>query len=182
MRLKKLTTPVIFRLLYSTGMRTNEARLLGRTDVNLKENIISIRQTKGDQQRYVVMHPTLIPILRHYDSIVDGICPDREFFFPSPRGGSLSNTWLKDVFREMWDKENASHATAYELRHHYAISNINRWQDMGFELYDHLLYLSKSMGHLSVESTRGYYAIVPALADTLKAKAGKDTDWMLPDV
>lgn len=181
-KLKKLTTPVLFRVLYSTGMRTNEARLLAKDDVNLEEGIISIKQSKGEQQRYVVMHPTLVPILRQYDRKASELCPDRNYFFPSPRGGCLTNTWITIVFREMWDKYNLSHATAYELRHHYAIVNINRWQDMGFELYDHLLYLSKSMGHLSVESTRNYYAIVPALADTLKEKTATDTDWMLPDI
>ena len=181
-KLKRLTTPVIFRVLYSTGMRTNEARLLSRNDINLKEGVISIKQTKGEQQRYLVVHPTLIPILQRYDLKVDEICPNREYFFPSPRGGHLTNTWMNDIFREMWDKYNASHATAYELRHHYAIVNINRWQDMGFELYDHLLYLSKSMGHVSIESTRNYYAIVPALADTLEEKTANDTEWILPDI
>lgn len=181
-KLKKLTTPVIFRVLYSTGMRTNETRLLAKDDVNLEEGIIRIRQSKGEQQRYVAVHPTLVPILRHYDRIVSELCPDRDYFFPSPRGGCLTNTWMTDIFREMWDKHNLSHATAYELRHHYAIANIDRWKDMGFELYDRLLYLSKSMGHLSVESTRNYYAIVPALADTLKEKTSDDTDWMLPDI
>ena len=181
-KLKKLTTPVIFRVLYSTGMRTNEARLLARDDVGLEEGIISIKQSKGEQQRYVVIHPTLLPILQRYDRKVAVLCPDRHYFFPSPRGGCLTNTWITDVFREMWDKYNSSHATAYELRHHYAIVNINHWQDMGFELYDHLLYLSKSMGHCSEESTRNYYAIVPAHADTLEEKTAKDTDWMLPDI
>lgn len=181
-KLKKITTPVIFRLLYSTGMRTNEARQLARNDVDLEGRVISIKQSKGDHQRYVVIHPTLIPILRKYDGEVDEICPDREYFFPSPRGGCLTNTWITSIFREMWDKYNSSHATAYELRHHYAIVNINHWQDMGFELYDHLLYLSKSMGHTSVESTRNYYAVVPALADTLEEKTSDDLDWILPDI
>lgn len=181
-KLKKLTTPVIFRLLYSTGMRTNEARLLARDDVNLEEGIISIKQTKGEQQRYVAIHPTLMPILRQYDIKAAELCQGRDYFFPSPRGGCLTKTWITDVFREMWDKYNASHATAYELRHHYAIFNINCWRDMGFELYDHLLYLGKSMGHLSVESTRSYYAVVPALADTLEEKTADDMDWMLPDI
>lgn len=181
-KLKKLTTPVIFRVLYSTGMRTDEARLLAKDDVGLEDGIISIKQSKGEQQRYVAIHPTLVPILRQYDIKAAKLCPDRDYFFPSPRGGCLSNTWITDVFREMWDKYNTSHATAYGLRHHYAISNINRWQDMGFGLYGHLLYPSKSMGHLSVESTRNYYAIVPALADTLKEKTADDMDWMLPDI
>ena len=181
-KLKKLTTPVIFRVLYSTGMRTNEARLLARSDVNLNEGVISIRQTKGDQQRYVAIHPTLITVLRQYDVKVEELYPDREYFFPSPRGGHLSSTWIKDTFREMWNKGNTSHATAYELRHHYAIVNINCWEDMGFEMYEHLLYLSKSMGHLSVESTKDYYAIVPALADTLQEKTFDADTWILPDV
>ena len=181
-KLKKLTAPVIFRTLYSTGMRTNEARLLARGDVDLDEGIISIRQTKGEQQRYVAVHPTLVPILRRYDVKVEGLYPDREYFFPSPRGGHLSKTWITDVFREMWDRDNVSHATAYELRHHYAIVNINFWEDMGFEMYDHLLYLSRSMGHLSVESTKDYYTIVPALADTLQKKTSDTDDWVLPNV
>lgn len=181
-KLKKLTTPVIFRVLYSTGMRTNEARLLAKDDVNLEEGVISIKQSKGEQQRYVAIHPTLVPILRQYDVKASGLCPERDYFFPSPRGGCLTKTWITNIFREMWDKYNSSHATAYELRHHYAIVNINRWQDMGFELYDHLLYLSKSMGHVSVESTRNYYAIVPALADTLEEKTAGDSNWLLPDI
>lgn len=181
-KLKKLTAPVIFRTLYSTGMRTNEARLLARDDVRLDEGIISIRQTKGEQQRYVAIHPTLVPVLKRYDMKVEELYPNREYFFPSPRGGHLSKAWITDVFREMWKKDNISHATAYELRHHYAIVNINRCEDMGFEMHDHLLYLSKSMGHLSVESTKDYYAIVPALADTLQGKTYDTDDWILPDV
>ena len=181
-KLRRLTIPVIFRMLYSTGMRTNEARLLSRNDVDLENGIAGIRQTKGEQQRYVVLHPTLLAILRRYDSIVNEICPARDYFFPSPRGGFLSNAWLGDSFREVWDANNTSYATAYELRHNYAIVNINRWQDMGFEMYDSLLYLSKSMGHTTVESTRGYYSIIPALSDTLNEKSANDTDWILPDV
>lgn len=51
-KLKKLTTPVIFRVLYSTGMRTNEARLLAKNDVNLEEGSISIKQSKGNSDMY----------------------------------------------------------------------------------------------------------------------------------
>ncbi len=93
------------------GMRTNEARLLARDDVDLDEGVISIRQTKGEQQRYVAIHPTLAPILRQYDMKEEELYPGREYFFPSPRGEHLSNTWITDVFREMWNRNNASHAT-----------------------------------------------------------------------
>lgn len=181
-KLKKITVPVLFRLLYSTGMRTCEARLLSRKDVDFSKGVIGIRQSKGEQQRYVPMHPTLLTLLQKYDSVADKLCPDRAFFFQSPRGGSYKNAWLTDMFREMWYKKNTSRATAYELRHHYAIVNINTWNNMGFGTYDRLLYLSKSMGHVTVESTRGYYAIVPALADTITEKTAVSSEWILPDL
>ena len=41
---RKLAVPVFFRLLYSTGMRTTEARLLKRKNVDMKNNIINIEQ------------------------------------------------------------------------------------------------------------------------------------------
>ena len=56
-----------------------------------------------------------------------------------------------------WDKYNSAHSTAYELRHNYAVENINSWTDEGFGFDAKLLYLSKSMGHCNVESTKYYY-------------------------
>mgnify|MGYP002309109554 FL=1 len=48
--------PVFFRLLLSTGMRTNEARLLDCEDVDLKNGIINIKHTKGWAQHRVALH------------------------------------------------------------------------------------------------------------------------------
>lgn len=44
------------------------------------------------------------------------------------------------------------------------------------------MYLSKSMGHSKLESTRYYYSIVPALAQVLDEKTGESSDWMIPEV
>ena len=44
--LMKVEVPVFFRLLYSTGMRTTEARLLRVEDVDLQSGVINIRYTK----------------------------------------------------------------------------------------------------------------------------------------
>ena len=89
---------------------------------------------------------------------------------------------MQKNFRELWDKNNSSHATAYELRHHYAIENINRWTDEGFGFDAKLLYLSKSMGHSTLESTKYYYTLVPRMADILEEKTGMDFENILPEV
>ena len=61
-------------------------------------------------------------------------------------------------FRRIWSTVTTDrHATAYAFRHHYATSNINRWIEEGFSFEDRLAYLSKSMGHTTLESARYYY-------------------------
>jgi integrase len=46
-KINKITVPVFFRLLYSSGMRTAEVRLLRRGDVNLGNGVVSIKYSKG---------------------------------------------------------------------------------------------------------------------------------------
>lgn len=67
-RIRKITLPVFFRLLYSSGIRTTEARLLRVQDVDLKSGVLNIKLTKGYNQHYVVLHDTMILLMRRYDN------------------------------------------------------------------------------------------------------------------
>ena len=69
---------------------------------------------------------------------------------------------------------------AYDLRHHYAIANINSWPDDAFEFNDKLHYLSRSMGHRFTVSTLYYYSIVPRLADKKKKKTETGFNSIIP--
>lgn len=181
-RSRKITIPVFFRLLYSSGIRTTEARKLKVEDVDLGHGIMNIRYSKGHVQHFVVLHDTMLELMKIYDTEIGKQYPRRMYFFPA-RGNSFhKRQWVQTNFRKLWDKYNSSHATAYEFRHHYAIENINRWIDKGFEFDAKLLYLSKSMGHSTLESTKYYYSLVPGIADILEEKTGVDFDNMVPEV
>jgi integrase len=181
-RSRKITIPVFFRLLYSSGIRTNEARMLRVEDVDLCHGIINIRYSKGHAQHYVVLHDSMLELLKRYDAAIQKQHPNRFYFFPA-RGHSFhKRQWVQTNFRELWDKYNSSHATAYEFRHHYAIENINRWTGEGFGFNAKLLYLSKSMGHSTLESTKYYYSLVPGMASILEEKTGMDFERILPEV
>lgn len=73
--------PVFFRLLLSTGMRTNEARLLDCEDVDLKNGIINIKHTKGWAQHRVALHLSIWELLKRYDHAVEQLLPKRKVFF-----------------------------------------------------------------------------------------------------
>ncbi|MBW2651428.1 MAG: tyrosine-type recombinase/integrase, partial [Deltaproteobacteria bacterium] len=171
-RYRRITIPIFFRLLYSSGIRTNEARLLRVEDVDLNQGILNIRCSKGHAQHYVVLHDSMLDIMQQYDGLIRKQYPARTYFFPAGGDAFYTRKWVQRKFRQMWDKYNNTPATAYELRHHYATENINGWMDEGFGFDAKLLYLSKSMGHSKLESTRYYYSLVPGLADILKDRTG----------
>jgi len=184
--IRKYTIQVFFRLLYSTGMRPIEARLLKQDNVDLAQGIIDIKKSKGYDQHYVVMHDTMTNLMIEYDQAIAELQPSREYFFQSNRGSYYSKGWVRDNFRALWDEANgkskSKHPVPYTFRHHYAIENINSWIDDGFEFNDKFQYLSKSMGHRSIESTSHYYSIVPRLADTLRDKTESGFNAILPEV
>ncbi len=59
-----LSLSVMFRLLYSSGMRTTEVRLLDVSDVDLELGVINIRATKGDIQHYAALHDDTTDMLK----------------------------------------------------------------------------------------------------------------------
>jgi len=179
---RKLVIPVFFRLLYSSGLRTCEARLLRAVDVDMSQGVLNIKKSKGHSQHYVALHETMTDLLRRYNHSIQAFHPGRDFFFPSPNGSFLSNSWVAYNFRQLWNKANSSHATAYELRHNYAVENINQWVGEGFEFFSKMVCLSKSMGHASLESTMDYFHFVPALSKIMLDLTGAGFDRIVPEV
>lgn len=172
---RNLVIPVFFRLLYSSGIRTTEARLLSCGDADLENGVLNIRRSKGYDQHYVALHDSMTDMLREYSCAMDAIMPDRTAFFPNSKGLFLCTQWVSDTFKVIWNRANPGvKAVAYDIRHNYATTNVNTWIDEGFSLNDKLVYLSRSMGHYSVESTSYYYSLVPNLAGILEARSGTE--------
>lgn len=180
---KKLILCVIFRLMYCTGLRPKEARMLKKNEVDLEHGVLNIVETKGHDQHYVAVHESMIIIMREYDRRMEELVPERVYFFPDKKDGYRSKEWLRENFAGLWKTANpAVHAISYDFRHNYATVNVNKWVDLGFDFYDKLYYLSKSMGHCSVEHTKYYYSIVPRMSEILEDKSGASFEELVPEV
>jgi integrase len=179
-QMRRITIPVFFRLLYSSGIRTYEARMLRTEDVDLVSGVLNIRYSKGHQQHYVVLHDSMLELMNKYDVAIRKYHQNRAYFFPAKNDSFHKRAWVSRNFCALWNRYNNAYATAYELRHHYAIKNIDTWISAGFEFEDKLLYLSKSMGHCNLESTKNYYSLTPGLADIIESQA--DDDFIIPEV
>lgn len=182
--IRKLQCPVFFRLLYSSGIRTTEARYLQREDVDLVHGVLNIRKSKGYDQHYVALHETMIDPLKRYDAAIDKIQPGRVYFFETMKGGCYGRDWVNDNFKKLWEAANGSakDMIPYDIRHHYAVENISSWEDDSFTFSEKLHYLSKSMGHRYIQSTLHYYSIVPRLADKIRSKTEEGFNEIVPEV
>ena len=181
-KLRKIQIPVYFRLLYSTGMRTNEARMLRCKDVDLTSGIISIAHSKGLDQHRVALHPTMWDLLRQYNDAMEQLMPNREIFFSNYKNTFYGGAWHSTVFRNIWKTISSEPARAYDLRSLYAVTNINSWDYDGVEWFDKLLYLSHSMGHRKINSTCYYYQLVPFFFNQLEKLTGDALHDLLPDL
>jgi integrase len=179
-QLRKITVPVLFRLLYSSGLRTVEARMLKIHDADLKSGVLSIRLSKSNDEHYVVLDDSMLKLMKQYDTAVKKISPVRTYFFPDIKNSFRKQGWVRHNFKAAWNKYNGSYARVYDLRHNYAIENINSWTGEGFGFHAKFLYLSKSMGHSKFDSTKYYYNLVPGFADILRADS--DSDIIIPEV
>lgn len=180
--IRKIEIPVFYRLLYSTGMRTMEARLLRCDDVDLKNGVININQSKGIDQHRIALHRTMWELLVRYDKAMSAIMPNRNCFFPNEHDKPYTRMWESYNFVRMWRLVSNDHARCYDFRSHYAVRNINSWKYSGPEWFDKLLYLSRSMGHRNVKSTCYYYQLVPLFAEQLEELTAEEYHKLLPDL
>ena len=179
----RLTFPVIMRFLYSTGCRPYEARMLRRNNIDMLSGVVSITKSKANIQHYVVLHSSMLSIIKEYDRIIDSLYPDRRYFFLSTNGEQpIHKEWLGCNYKKIWAKISDVPSSPYDLRHNYAIANINSWHGTVFDQFNKLVFLSKSMGHICLNSTRYYYHFSTSLAKLIEERSEIGFNLLLPEV
>ena len=125
--------PVIFRLLFTCGLRSSEARLLGVADIDLMTGKILIRKSKGWEARIIYVSSDMLDLLCRYDSIISQYLPGRKAFFPGRKGDYLNRSSLSRWFHEFWDMLPEASVTkgnkprVHDFRHSYCVYRLNQW-------------------------------------------------------
>ena len=181
--ISRMTIPVFMRFQYSTGMRPVATIHLQRENVDLKTGVVNVAEDKGHNQHYIVLHDSMLQLMKRYDQEIDSLQPERTYFFESPNGGTYSTYWFSAKFHKLWARANGlgSGVHLYDLRHNYATQNMLRIKG-DFDMLDQLTYLSMSMGHSSVNSTLRYADLTPQLADKIRELAGEAFNRIVPEV
>lgn len=184
-RAREIILPTAFRLLYCCGLRPIEAIRLKMEHVILQEGYVNILESKGHKDRRLYLSPELTAHLAHYQQKIQQIWPGCTYFFPKDLRNGFGRGYLRYNFKIIWDSANKACDTSpvrvYDLRHHFALTNLNRWIKEGKNIDSMILYLMKFMGHVSLDSTYYYLHLIPAFFPTYTHMTRALSD-VLPEV
>ena len=181
-KIRALVNPVLFRLLYSTGMRQCEVLTLKCENVDLENGVITILPNNRQIEHKVALSPSMHALLKKYNEAVEKVFPNREPFFINRLGQHLSSSAVEQNFKRIWEKISNKTARSMDFRFTYAAENIRKWDYEGTEWNSELLYLSRSLGHVEIRITERYLSLVPQFGKTLSDLTSENLRKKLPDL
>lgn len=135
----------IFTLLYSAGLRIGELLNLKIRDIDSDRMQIRIHQGKGQKDRYSLLSPKVLLLLREY---VSDFKP-KDYLFEGQSGGKYSASSIQTLMRKHKKICNITKkATPHTLRHSFATHLLDNGTDTRF--------IQELLGHKHISTTQMY--------------------------
>jgi integrase len=169
--LRVATYRTLIGLLAATGMRVGETIRLDRGDLDLKHDLLVVRDSKFGKSRELPLHPSTVRALRDYLRLRDRLQPRPSVpaLFLSPAGTRLLYCNVHATFRQLRSRAALQPRSAscrpriHDLRHTFAIRTLlDGYHDNG-DMQPRLSLLATYLGHVHPDSTYWYLSAAPEL-------------------
>lgn len=171
------TYRTLIGLLAVTGLRTGEAIALDKSDVDLRDGVLTVHKSKFGKTRQVPLHPTTTQALVDYARLRDRLAPSRQTssFFVSTVGkrliyNNVHETFLRLVYVAGIADRRPRRPRIHDLRHTFAVQTVLGWHRAGLDVERQLPLLSTYLGHISPATTYWYLSAVPELLGAAAAR------------
>ena len=162
-------------VLYCTGMRLGEAVRLRLDEVDLRQAVLTVQQSKG-RSRLLSIRADLVAELRQYLGRREAVLiacgeTDPGTLFIRRDGSALTlpaaSEGLRVLLRELGLKppHGREGARPYEFRHAFAVHRLTAWPIEGVDVHAKLPWLSAYLGHLNLLGTEVYLKATPQLLE-----------------
>jgi site-specific recombinase XerD len=138
---------------YGAGLRVSEAVALRVSSIDSQRMLIRVEQGKGAKDRYAMLSPRLLEVLRRYWKATR----PEEYLFPSCRKGRpLGVTALQQACRDAALRSGLrKRVTVHTLRHSFATHLLENGTD--------IRVIQVLLGHSMIDTTARYTAVSPQL-------------------
>lgn len=144
---------VLFRLLYSCGLRKTEAIKLTVDNIDLNRNIIIILDSKNRSSRSTVLSETMKKVLKNYIEKFD----IQGLLFKNSNNNIIINQNLELYYKKILKISNLNtNSHIHDLRHVFCNSAFNQMLEKGYDENVVIVYLYKYMGHKTITETEYY--------------------------
>lgn len=185
---RHLIMPLIFRMIYSCGLRLSEARLLKVGDIDLTNDILTIRHSKKDNSRLVPMASSLTELCHNYMKMVHPYPIEERYYFPDHQGKPLTlGNLYKNFRRFLWHAKISHRGKGYgprihDFRHTYAVHCLKKWTEQEKDLTAYLPVLKTYMGHDSFTETAYYLHLTLEMFPDIILKLEIHYPGMIPEL
>lgn len=180
--------PVLFRLLWATGLRVSEALSMTMEDINFSRQVIVIKHAKLDKERLIPISDSTAKLLQTYiDESGVQLDPKEPIFYFS-RGKALNSHQVYQRFRLTMEKCGIPYEgplkgpRVHDLRHTFAVNAMNQMADQGQDLYTALPKLSAYLGHSSLSATERYVRLTKERFKTVTDALDTTATIIFPEV
>ncbi len=136
---------LLLGLIYSSGLRVSEVTNLKIKDLDLKNNLLTVRGAKGAKDRNTVISDKVSPILEKYIKNKN----KSDLLFPSSRGNKITERSVQKVFQKaLKNSKIKKQAGCHCLRHSFATHLLENGVD--------IRYIQELLGHKRLETTQIY--------------------------
>lgn len=181
--LKAATFETLVGLLACTGLRAGEAMRLDRGDFDAEGALLTVRNSKFNKSRQVLLDSTTVQVLRRYGRRRDELCPSppTPALLLSSTGARLGHPVLQPTFVGLLRQSGVGTSAprrprVHDLRHSFTVVTLLRWSRDGGDVAARMPALSTHLGHRDPGSTYWYLQAAPELlglaADRLEAAFG----------
>jgi integrase/recombinase XerD len=161
------TVRTLLLLLYATGRRISEALALTMADVDLREAILTIHETKFYKRRLAPIGADLLDVLVRYRAQQTARSRRADAPFPSDRHGrAISRQTAELVFKRVREQAGLERPACrtfrprlHDVRHTFAMNRLVSWYRHGKNVQRLLPHFSTYLGHCSVKETQRVYDV-----------------------
>ena len=181
---KEQTIPIIFKILYQTGMRIGEVLNLKVKDYKEQEYFL-VEHSKNGEARIIYLSEDLNNEILKYHLKFHCNSEKDEYFFQIRNGKIGNNTirrWFYSILKLSKIKRSENSPRVHDLRHTYIVHCIEKWLKEKKDLNAMLPVLQTYVGHSSLKSLEYYFQITKSMINEIGKISEEKLGKLIPEL
>ena len=170
-KVRYLVVPMLFTILFCTGIRIGEALSLKRESIIFDGEcaFLDVYSEKHNKTRRLPLAPDLSVRLRKYLDEMEARAQNSNLLFPAPHGGQYTQAPIYRAFREILWEAGISYGgrgkgpRIHDIRHTFAVKSLRKLVLSKVNPQEAFPFLSTYLGHKNLSATQTYIQLTAEL-------------------